>query len=138
MSKGTLVILVLLLLIAGLVLAFIVSDRRVTAVNSAGAEIPVAANASNIQAARRALALDSVKYGTIYYYYVDGRPESAGPGFSNLVAMSGVTEKEAVQAVQGSIEKGTYRIIALRTLSGAELTTCPYVVNDLVRDSEFG
>ena len=138
MRKGSLVIILLLLLIGGVMYTILFPNQGASSVNSAGVKVPVAANASNIRTARMSLAWDSVKYGTIYYYYVDGRPESAGPGTSNAVAMPGVTEEQAILDVQASLKRGTYRIIALRTLSGEELTSCPYVVDDMLRDNAFG
>lgn len=138
MRKGTIIILVLLLLIAGMAYAIITPRLKATSVSSAGTEIPVAANEANIRTARLAQAWDSVRFGTIYYYYVDGKPEGSDPSTTNIVAMPGVTEKEAIKTVQESLKNGTYRIIALRTLHGEELTSCPYVLNEIVRDSEFG
>lgn len=127
---------VMLLLVA--ILVVVLAPRGGTSLSYDGREVPVGANENNIRAAKAMYALREQKHGTVYYYYVDGRPEKEGilQDETNIV-MTDSDEKTAIADVQHSLLVGTYRIIALRN-NGGGVQTCPYIERGELVDTGFG
>lgn len=125
-------------LLVGAILAVVLVPGNKTSLSSDGREVPVAANESNIKMAKAMYALREQKLGTIYYYYVDGRPDDPDrlQDETNVV-MTASDEASAIADVQGSLLRGTYRIIALRN-DGNGVQTCPYVKLGELIDAGFG
>jgi hypothetical protein len=137
LNRNILYILGVILLVAA-ILAVVFLPGNETSLSSDGREVPVAANESNIRMAKAMYALREQKLGTVYYYYVDGRPDDPTrlQDETNVV-MTSVDEARAITDVQGSLLRGTYRIIALRN-NGDGVQTCPYVKLGELIDAGFG
>lgn len=125
-------------LLVGAILAVVFLPGSKTSLSSDGREVPVAANERNITAAKAMYALREQKLGTVYYYYVDGRPDDPNrlQDETNIV-MTSADEAKAIADVQGSLLRGTYRIIALCN-NGDGVQTCPYVELGELIDAGFG
>ena len=137
MNRNILYIAGVVLLVAA-ILAVVFLPGSKTSLSSDGREVPVAANERNITAAKAMYALREQKLGTVYYYYVDGRPDDPDrlQDETNIV-MTSADEARAIADVQGSLLRGTYRIIALRN-NGGGVQTCPYVELGELIDAGFG
>ena len=137
MNRNILYSLGVVLLVAA-ILAVVFLPGNKTSLSSDGREVPVAANERNIAAAKAMYALREQKHGTVYYYYVDGRPDDPTrlQDETNIV-MTAADESGAIADVQGSLLRGTYRIIALRN-NGDGVQTCPYVKLGELIDTGFG
>ena len=137
MNRNIMYVVGVVLLVAA-ILAVVFMPRGGTSLSYDGREVPVGANEKNIRAAKAMYALREQKHGTIYYYYVDGRPDIPGilQDETNIV-MTGSDEKTAIADVQRSLLTGTYRVIALRN-DGSGVQTCPYVEQGELVDAGFG
>ena len=137
MKRNILFIAAAVLLVAAM-LAVVFVPRGGTSLSYDGREVPIGPNENNIKDAKAMYSLREQKHGTIYYYYVDGRPDIAGilQDETNVV-MTSSDEKDAISDVQHSLLRGTYRIIALRN-DGSGVQTCPYIELGELVDAGFG